>query len=1200
MKPKIQYRRPFHHIIAGASLAALSPWLAEPLHAAVETWTGATSNWNTAGNWTGTNLPPASGDSLVFGAAGSGGTALNNDLTSASFNVTGITFNTGAAAFTIGGNPFSLTGGITNNAAAETINCPITLGGNQSFNNTVAGTLTLGGAISGTGFTLTTNGGVAGNIVAANTVFTGNVSLGSLVAQGRNTAGQVPANNQTTTFSGGAALATTGNVVVGRSNLVFKGNATANVTGNITSVGAASTDWARVTIQESASVTTALLHLAGSTATGQFSLNGGTLTTGGIIAIDSVDATYTNKNIFNGTQVVASQNNATFLSITKGAPFAGSNEAFIGNGGALFNTNGFNIGTATALVNDTAATGFLTKSGAGTLTLSGASTYTGATTVSAGTLRVNGSLVLASTVTVNGGAALGGTGTVNGPVTVASGSTAGTQGEINLSDGTSGILTLTNSAGLALGGTAGNGTKLKFDVGSSSDLLSLESNTLNLGAGGATITIVDAGITAGNTYDLVSFGSGTGAGFAVGAGTTVGNLTLANPNIVFGVSGSLTVTNDRIQLVTTGSTAPATAYWSGVKGSSWTSNDGTNGNFTTNANGTGFAGAYPASFSEVIFAANGNGAPANLTNSLGQNFNIYSLKFATGTGAVTISGSHQLTLNEGGISLESGNGGASLAMATLALATSQTWANGSSNPLTVSSVIGGAGGLVIDSPGSGPVVLTGANTYPAGTTLIAGTLRTSGSGTIGSATGNLSIEGGSFDLNGTSQSAGNLSGNGGTIFNNGTGTQVTLTIGAGNAGGGNYGGLIADHTSGTGTVALTKAGTGIATLSGANSYSGKTSINGGNLFIGSGENIPNVSVVEMNNGAKLNLTTFTETIGGLSSVTSDLNVVQNQETGGSGAATLVIDTAGSDFTFTGIIRDNFSSTGTLAMVKNGLGTQTLKSTTAFAGPGTFNNFTGGLTINGGTLLLSDAGNGKLINSLACDPALNSATATLALENTLAANTQTLGKVISGIGNVLVTAANVGTIVLNQSNTYSGNTSVAGGTLGLTNPGLSNTGHVTVAAGAFLNLTHTETDVVGSLTLDGVLQPAGVYDASNSGGRITGTGKIQVGTVSGFALWSSINAGGQAADLDFDHDGVKNGVEYFMGETGSTFTANPGIVNNTVTWPKDPAYIGSHTVQTSADLIHWTNVASSLIGNTVQYSVPQNQGKVFVRLNVTPN
>jgi outer membrane autotransporter protein len=60
----------------------------------------------------------------------------------------------------------------------------------------------------------------------------------------------------------------------------------------------------------------------------------------------------------------------------------------------------------------------LVKTGNGTMTLSGASTHTGGTTVNGGTLSVNGSIT--GNTTVNSGGALGGTGTV-GNVMVASG-----------------------------------------------------------------------------------------------------------------------------------------------------------------------------------------------------------------------------------------------------------------------------------------------------------------------------------------------------------------------------------------------------------------------------------------------------------------------------------------------------------------------------------------------------------------------------------------------------------------------------------------------------------------------------------------------------------------------------------------------------------------------------------------------------------
>src|SRR5262249_45346753 len=79
----------------------------------------------------------------------------------------------------------------------------------------------------------------------------------------------------------------------------------------------------------------------------------------------------------------------------------------------------------------------LIKSGAGTLVFSATSGYSGATTVSAGTLEMNGSLA-SSAVTVQNGATIDGTGTtgdltVEGGGTVAPGITAGTLNIGNLS-----------------------------------------------------------------------------------------------------------------------------------------------------------------------------------------------------------------------------------------------------------------------------------------------------------------------------------------------------------------------------------------------------------------------------------------------------------------------------------------------------------------------------------------------------------------------------------------------------------------------------------------------------------------------------------------------------------------------------------------------------------------------------------------------
>jgi hypothetical protein len=128
--------------------------------------------------------------------------------------------------------------------------------------------------------------------------------------------------------------------------------------------------------------------------------------------------------------------------------------------------------------------------------------------------------------------------------------------------------------------------------------------------------------------------------------------------------------------------------------------------------------------------------------------------------------------------------------------------------------------------------------------------------------------------------------------------------------------------------------------------------------------------------------------------------------------------------------------------------------------------------------------------------------------------------------------------------------------------------------------------------------------------------VAVPGLSPYARWADTNAGGQTADLDWDNDGVTNGVEFFMNAVPG-FTANPGLVGNTVTWPNggnipSSGYSGYGTqfvVQTSNDLVNWydvtegdvdqngTNTASSL---SYTLDPANNPAKQFVRLKVTPN
>ena len=110
---------------------------------------------------------------------------------------------------------------------------------------------------------------------------------------------------------------------------------------------------------------------------------------------------------------------------------------------------------------------------------------------------------------------------------------------------------------------------------------------------------------------------------------------------------------------------------------------------------------------------------------------------------------------------------------------------------------------------------------------------------------------------------------------------------------------------------------------------------------------------------------------------------------------------------------------------------------------------------------------------------------------------------------------------------------------------------------------------------------------------------------GFDAWASANgATGQTSQQDHDNDGVENGVEYFMGQTGSSFTAMPGLDEfNTITWPASATYEGTYEVQTSPDLVTWTNVdpRPTPSGGTLSYTLPTGApgGKSFVRLLVTP-
>jgi autotransporter-associated beta strand protein len=104
----------------------------------------------------------------------------------------------------------------------------------------------------------------------------------------------------------------------------------------------------------------------------------------------------------------------------------------------------------------------------------------------------------------------------------------------------------------------------------------------------------------------------------------------------------------------------------------------------------------------------------------------------------------------------------------------------------------------------------------------------------------------------------------------------------------------------------------------------------------------------------------------------------------------------------------------------------------------------------------------------------------------------------------------------------------------------------------------------------------------------------------YDAWASLYAGGQSANLDFNNDGVQNGIAYFMGATGTA--TNPGLnASNTITWPMSPTFSGTYEIQTSSDLSAWTNVTPRPLpaSGNLSYTLPSGLGSRFVRLVATP-
>jgi autotransporter-associated beta strand protein len=380
--------------------------------------------------------------------------------------------------------------------------------------------------------------------------------------------------------------------------------------------------------------------------------------------------------------------------------------------------------------------------------------------------------------------------------------------------------------------------------------------------------------------------------------------------------------------------------------------------------------------------------------------------------------------------------------------------------------------------------------------------------------------------------------------------------------------IIADNTSAS---PLSKSGTGTVILNGNNIYTGATTISGGTLQIGSGGT--------------------TGSIATTSGVTNSAALMYKR----------------SDALSVGYV-----ISGTGSVTQQGTGTLTLTNA---------NTYTGATTISAGTLQVGDGGTtGSIAN-------------TSGITNNAAliynrSDDVSVGNQITGSGSL--TKLGDGKLTLTAVPRYSGNTTVSAGTLRLNNPNPNNeAATVTLAAsGALLELPFGGTDTVGSFIIGTTQQAVGVYGHTDSGATngglgvgamdayfAAGTGTLTVTPVAGFYAWQTANATSQTIGADHDHDGVSNGVEYFLGgPNGNTtgFTALPGVAKTgntmSITWTHAADYTGIYgtdfVVETSTTLLPNSWEAEtlggtvSLDGNNVIFTFPPPLGtKKFARLKV---
>ena len=840
--------------------------------------------------------------------------------------------------------------------------------------------------------------------------------------------------------------------------------------------------------------------------------------------------TYTgNVTLSEGTLRVDADNN-----------LGGSGSGLILDGGNFFVSRGFASSRAFSFVRggkievstgSMALSGVLsgsgdwTKSGAGTLVLSGTNTYTGSVTLSQGTLRVGANNNLGasgSRVSLDGGAL-----ELTSPFSSSKSFSLSSVGTIDVGSNQitlsgvfsgSGSFTKKGSGTLVLSGTNtySGGTILSEGVlsisssgglGASQSVLDLDGGTLkvtssvsssrNFSLSSRGIIDIDPNQTyaiSGNLSgvgNLEKRGRGTltlsGINTYSGGSTLLGGILSVGADNNLGARGSGVIFNGGDLLATQGFTSARTfSFISGAK----------IGVSTGTLILSGFLGGSGS------LTKNGTG-----TLVLSQ-ANTYSGGTTLSEGIVSVSADNNLGASGGGLALDGGTLLASQGFTsarTFSLTSKGGTIGVSKGTLALSGVVSGSGNLT--KSGMGTLVLSKANTYSGGTTLSEGIVSVGADNNLGASGGRLTLDGGTLlaSQGFTSARYSSLTSKGGTIgVSRGTLTLSNVVSGSGN---------------------LTKSGMGTLVLSGTNTYSGGTKIEEGRLSISSDSHLGNISSsVTFDGGAALVATrAFTSSNSRNFILTGDGQV---EVASGVGSQIGVV----SGLTLQGV----FSGTGSLT--KSGAGSLVLTGV---------NTYSGGTIINGGVLYCSRDANLGDQASITFNGGSLVATASFRSTREVSFRgegdifvksnsvTLTLDGEIDGTG--LLKKVGSGTLILGGTNKHMGGISINGGSLSVTNdtnlgdrksPLYFDGGKLVTTGSSFFSLrdaqmiSSAEIEVSGASAIwGGVLSGSSSLKKSGSG-RLTlkGDNRYEGGTTikgGNLSIDKNSNLGKTSSRLTFD-------------------------------------------------------------------------------------